>query len=361
MKKRVLMMAGGTGGHIFPALAVARALRSRGYDLLWLGSQVGMERELVGDEFPMAMMSVRAIRGKGMIKKLLSPFRLCLAIWQAWRVVRRFNPDLVIGMGGFVSGPGGVAARLSRKPLMIHEQNAVAGMTNRILAKYAAVVLQAFPNAFPSVVAAKTIGNPLRLTITAVDSPADRFKTRSAPLRLLIVGGSRGAQAINQAMLRVLANDSLAPALEVWHQTGKSHFEQIQQAYQQMKIPAKVSAFIDDIAQAYAWADLLICRAGALTVSEISAVGVPSILIPFPYAVDDHQYHNAAYLAKAGAAEIIRQNDDLDARLVQALQKFIHQPAALLVMAGQARTLAKPQALSAIVTLCDELTGDMTS
>ena len=355
-KNRVLMVAGGTGGHIFPALAVARALRDADFDVHWLGSHVGMESQLVDNEFPMTFISVQAIRGKTFFSKCFSPLRLCLAIWQAWRAVKKLQPDIVIGMGGFVSGPGGVAARLAGKRLVIHEQNAIAGMTNRLLSKHAHVVLQGFPNAFPSTIAAETVGNPVRPAISTILSPQERFKNRSGPLRLLVIGGSQGARAINQAIVRLLKHYPNPEALVVRHQTGSLDFEAMRQAYQSIRVSAAVEAFIDDMSEAYSWADLLICRAGALTVSEVAAAGVPSILIPFPYAADDHQYANGNYLVQAGAAQLIRQRDLTDSRLEQIVQEHASDRCHLLDIAEKARSLAKPQALSAIVQICQKLT-----
>jgi len=353
--QRVLIIAGGTGGHIFPALAVARELRKRGFDLWWMGSQVGMESELVGDEFPMSLLSIKAIRGKGLLSKISLPWRLCRATWQAWRLIKQWNPDVVLGMGGFVSGPGGIATWLARKPLVIHEQNAIAGMTNRLLSKRARVVLQAFPNAFSSKIAAKTVGNPVRPTISELMSPEERFKDRTGPLRILIVGGSRGARAINQSMLRVLTDYPESQAIRVWHQTGQLDFNAVQKAYDRIVVPATVEAFIDDMAAAYAWADLMICRAGALTISEIAIAGVPSILIPFPYAVDDHQYHNGIYLSDSGAAELIRQSDLTDDRLTRMIQRSVKDRSLLLAMSAKAKLLAKPQALAVIADVCEQL------
>jgi len=353
--KRVLIIAGGTGGHIFPALAVARSLRNKGFDLQWLGSRVGMESSLVGDEFPISYVSISAIRGKNWFSKLISPVRLCRATWQAWRVIKRFKPDMVLGMGGFVSGPGGIAARLAKKPLVIHEQNAVAGMTNRLLSKYARVVLQGFPNAFPNGISAETIGNPVRPAITALVSPQNRLKDREGPLRVLVLGGSRGARSINQVVTRVLSQYPESGALEIWHQTGRLDFDKVKQAYRDVTVSVKVDAFIENMSEAYAWADLIICRAGALTVSEIAAAGLPSILIPFPYAVDDHQFYNGTYLANAKAAELIRQSDFTDDRLQRILQRYTKNRSELLEMAMKARALAKPEALSDIVHICEKL------
>ncbi len=352
--KRILIIAGGTGGHIFPALAVARALRGKGVDVQWLGSHVGMEGDLVAGEFPISYVSVKAIRGKSLLSKLLSPLRLLLATWQAWRIIKRLKPDVVLGMGGFVSGPGGLAARLARKPLVIHEQNAVAGLTNRALSKLAKAVLQAFPDAFPKKTAAETIGNPVRPTISNLASPAERLRNREGPLRILVLGGSQGARAINQSMMRVLSQYQHADELQIWHQTGKLDFETVQRAYRSVAIRVTVEAFIKNMAEAYGWADLMICRSGALTISEIAAVGVASILIPFPYAVDDHQYCNGSYLASAGAAEIIRQKELTDEGLAQMIRDFAQDRSRLITMAEKARALAKPEALSAIINTCQK-------
>jgi len=353
--KRILILAGGTGGHIFPALAVARVLRKEGADVQWLGSRVGMESDLIVDEFPMSYVSVKGIRGKSLISKMLSPFRLLLATWQAWRVVQRFKPDLVLGMGGFVSGPGGLAARLARKPLVIHEQNAIAGVTNRILSKTAKAVLQGFPNAFPKNIRAETIGNPVRPILTRLAPPSERLNDRQGPLRILVLGGSRGARAINQTMVSALSQYPEAEALHVWHQTGKLDFETVQRSYRSIPVRTTVESFIKNMAEAYGWADLVICRSGALTVSEIAVVGVASILIPFPYAVDDHQYHNGSYLANAGAAEMVRQKELTDERLTRMIQSFVKDRHRLITMADTARTLAKPEALSTIVSTCQRL------
>lgn len=355
--KRILIIAGGTGGHIFPALTVARALREHGVDVQWLGSRIGMEDELVDGDFPIFYLSIKGIRGKSLWAKLLSPARLLLATWQAWRTIRRLKPDLVLGMGGFVSGPGGLAARLARKPLVIHEQNAIAGVTNRILAKYAKTVLQGFPNAFPDKVSAETIGNPIRPAISSLKSPFERLRNREGPLRVLVLGGSQGARAINQYMVEILSNYPDSSELEIWHQTGKQDYTSVQRSYRSITIPATVEAFIRNIAQAYAWADLVICRAGALTVSELAAVGVASILIPFPYAVDDHQYYNGRYLAEVGAAEIIRQEELTAEQLMQLIQGFVTDRARLITMAERARGLAKPGALSAVVNTCCKLSS----
>lgn len=355
LMKRILIIAGGTGGHIFPALAVARALQKEGVDVQWLASRVGMETDLVAGEFPMSYVLVQGIRGKSLLSKILSPFRLLLATWQAWRIIKRLQPDLVLGMGGFVSGPGGLAARFARKSLVIHEQNAIAGLTNRVLSIFATAVLQGFPDAFPKNTPVKTIGNPVRPVIMSLAPPAERLRDREGPLRILVLGGSRGARAINQSMVRVLSQYRDTNALQIWHQTGKLDFEMVQKAYRNIAIRTTVEAFIANMAEAYGWADLMICRAGALTVSEIAAVGVASILIPFPFAVDDHQYYNASYLSNTGAAKLIRQKELTDERLTQMIEDFVKDRDCLITMAEKARTLVKPDALSAIVRTCREI------
>lgn len=355
--KRILIIAGGTGGHIFPALAVARALRKAGADVQWLGSRIGMEEGLLAGEFPLSSVSIGAIRGKGLLSKLLSPLRILLGTWQALRVIRKLKPDVVLGMGGYVAGPGGLAARLARVPLIIHEQNAVAGLTNRVLSKVATAVLQGFPDAFSKKVTAETIGNPVRPVISNLVSPRERMQNREGPLRILVIGGSQGARAINQSMIRVLSQYRDTNELQIWHQTGKLDFETVQKAYRTITVGATVEPFISNIAEAYSWADLMICRAGALTVSEIAAVGIASILIPFPYAVDDHQFYNGSYLANAGAAEIVRQKELTDERLTQMIHDFVGDRTRLKTMAEKARNLAKPDALPAIVNTCQKFMG----
>ncbi len=350
-----MIVAGGTGGHIFPALALARVLRERGFDLRWLGSHVGMESKLVGNEFQMTFISVKAVRGKRWFSRLISVLRFCVATWHARLIIKKQQPSLVLGMGGFVSGAGGLAARWAGVPLIIHEQNAIAGMTNRLLSRYAQIVLQGFPKVFPSKISAKTVGNPVRPAINALVPPRQRLKNRKGPLRILVMGGSQGASAINQAIVSLMSDYSDCQQLEVWHQTGHLDFEKVKRTYRAIAVSATIDAFIDKVDQAYAWADLLIGRAGALTIAEIMAAGLASILIPLPCAADDHQYANGHYLAQAGAAELIRQNDLTTDQLHHLIKKYITDREVLIDMAERARALAKPNALSDIANICQRL------
>lgn len=354
--KRILIMAGGTGGHIFPALAVAQALHHSGVDVHWLGSRGGLEERLVPEQFSMSYVAIKAFRGTGLLKKLLMPWRLVRAIVKSYRIIRRLQPDVVLGMGGYVSGPGGVAAWLCRVPLIIHEQNSIAGITNRVLAKIAKTVLQAFPQTFNNKLNVETTGNPIRAELIAAPVPQERFTNRQGPLRVLVLGGSQGARAINQRMMAALAKYPNKNDIIVWHQSGQLDYEQIKNDYRAIAVEVKVSPFIDEMAHAYCWADIVICRAGALTVSEIAAVGVGAIFIPYPYAVDNHQFHNSRYLERAGAAIIIMQHALTEKRLMDLLQQFSHDRERLLTMAECARNLAQPKAVEHVVAECNKLT-----
>jgi UDP-N-acetylglucosamine--N-acetylmuramyl-(pentapeptide) pyrophosphoryl-undecaprenol N-acetylglucosamine transferase len=301
-----MIMAGGTGGHVFPALATARVLRRRGYDIVWLGTRRGIEARLVPAEgIPVEWLSVSGLRGKGAATLLAAPFRLALALVQALRAVRRHRPSVVLGAGGFASGPGGVAAWLLRRPLVVHEQNAVAGLTNRLLARLADRVLEGFPGSFGRGVQAVHVGNPVRPEIAAVAPPERRYAAREGRVRLLVFGGSQGAARLNAVVPAALAElpESLRP--EVLHQTGANGHAETVAAYRSRGIEADVRPFIDDMAGAYGWADVAVCRAGALTVAELAAAGVPALLVPFPAAVDDHQTRNAESAVRAGAAELV--------------------------------------------------------
>lgn len=351
-----LVMAGGTGGHIFPAMATAEKLQEQGVDVQWLGSRNGMEADLIpkaGIEFH--SIDVKGLRGKGKLSLLLAPFKLLMALFQALAVVRRVNPDVVLGMGGFASGPGGLAAWILRKPLIIHEQNAVAGMTNKSLSKLATKVLEAFENAFPSSVTTETIGNPIRGNILGMESPQQRLVGREGKIRLLVVGGSLGAKAINDLVPEVLAEIPSELRPEVWHQAGKRNIEETLQHYEMFGVEnCKVVPFIEAMDEAYGWADLVICRAGALTVSEISIAGVASIMVPFPHAVDDHQTKNAGYLADHGAAILIQQKELTKERLKKLLTEQLTQREQLYEMAIKASALGKPEASKQLAEVCLE-------
>jgi len=349
MVARVMILAGGTGGHIFPGLAVAEELRARGCELRWMGTAAGMEARLVPNAgIPIEWLSVAGFRGKGLRAKLLAPFKLLLACWQAGAILRRFRPDVVLGMGGFVAGPGGVMARVLGIPLVIHEQNRIPGTTNRLLVKYAKKVLEAFPGSFAAAAGAVCVGNPLRRAI--VDAMAQERPAREGGLRILIVGGSLGAKALNEIVPEALAK--AAGKFSIRHQTGEAQRAETEALYARLGVEAEVVAFIQDMAEAYRWADLAICRAGAMTVSELAAAALPSILVPFPYAIDDHQTANARYVAEAGAAVLIPQSELNPQRLSEQLNTLIQDPESLSLMSEKARRLARPDAARRVAEVC---------
>jgi UDP-N-acetylglucosamine--N-acetylmuramyl-(pentapeptide) pyrophosphoryl-undecaprenol N-acetylglucosamine transferase len=353
--KRVLIMAGGTGGHVVPALSLARALRERGVTVEWLGSPRGIENRLVPAEgIPLNQIEVTGLRGNGLTGWLAIPWRLTRAIWQSRQVIQRFDPQLVVGLGGFASGPGGLAARLSGKPLVVHEQNAVAGLTNRSLARLATRVYAAFPGAFPGG-KAEVVGNPVRADIAALgERPRTAEQMNGRALRLLVLGGSLGAQSLNQKLPEALAVLTTSQRPEVRHQAGRDKDDVTRDAYRAAGVEAEVSVFIDDMAKAYDWADIIVCRAGALTIAELTAAAKPSLLVPFPHAVDDHQTHNARHLVEAGGAELIQQAELTPERLQAALESLL-QPDVLARMAIQARRVAHLDAVERLVDGCMEI------
>jgi UDP-N-acetylglucosamine--N-acetylmuramyl-(pentapeptide) pyrophosphoryl-undecaprenol N-acetylglucosamine transferase len=356
MSRPILIMAGGTGGHVFPALALARLLRAQSLDVIWLGTTRGLESRVIPAEgIPIERLSVGGLRGKGALTWLAAPFRLTLALLQALAVMRRHRPLVVVGLGGFVTGPGGVAAWLMRRPLLIHEQNAIAGLTNRILAHLARVVLEAFPGSFGAQVHARVIGNPVRADISAQPPPAARFAGRTGPVRILVIGGSQGATRLNAVVPFALRRLSSWLSFDVRHQAGERWIEAGRASYAQAGVRADVRPFIEDMGEAYGWADLVICRSGALTVSELAAVGVGAILVPFPGAVDDHQAYNAQYLVREGAAVLIRDRELTAERLAGELQRLCAGRGKLLAMAERARLLAKPRAADELAASCLEL------
>ena len=349
----ILIMAGGTGGHVFPALALARLLRAASHEVIWLGTRKGLEARLVpAENIAIEWLSMSGLRGKGAVTTLLAPFKLLQSIWQALRILRRRRPALVVGFGGFVTGPGGVAAWLMRRPLVIHEQNAIAGYSNRVLAHLARRVLSAFPNAFPQGVEARVVGNPVRAEIVMQPPPAVRFAQREGALRLLVVGGSLGAARLNTVVPFAIKDSGLE--LRVRHQAGERGIEAARKAYAEAGVAADVSPFIADMAQAYAEADLVICRAGALTISELAAVGAAAVLVPFPAAVDDHQTVNAQFLVREGAAVLIADRDLTPARLSAELKSLCEGRGKLLAMAERARLLARPRAAEQLAETCYE-------
>ena len=349
----VLIMAGGTGGHVFPALAVAKVLRSRGIAVVWLGVPGSMESRLVPAQgFPIEWVRVAGIRGKGALAWMLAPLRIANAVAQAIGVLRRVRPRSVLGAGGYVSGPGGIAAWLMRIPLLIHEQNAIAGMTNRWLARLATQVLEAFPDSFGSRVKASTIGNPVREDIAALAPPAQRFAGREGRARLLIFGGSQGAQRLNVVLPQALARLNPESRPQVLHQTGERGLESTRAAYLAAQVEAQVLPFIDDMAKTYAWADLAVCRAGAMTVAELQAAGLGAIFVPLPIATDDHQTVNAAVMVSAGAARIIQERDLNPERLSDVIAELIADRARLLKMADAARAGRSTDAATRLADLC---------
>jgi UDP-N-acetylglucosamine--N-acetylmuramyl-(pentapeptide) pyrophosphoryl-undecaprenol N-acetylglucosamine transferase len=355
----VLIMAGGTGGHVFPALAAARILRERGYEPLWLGTQLGMEAKLVPQhQIAMEWITITGLRGKGAATVLLAPFKLARAIWQSIKVMRRVRPAVVLGAGGFVSGPGGIAAWLSRRPLVIHEQNAIAGMTNRWLSRFARRVLEAFPNSFPARVKAECIGNPVRREIASLPAPQQRYGERKGALRVLVIGGSQGAARLNAVVPAAVAEIDAPLRPVIVHQAGERHIDRAREIYAKHNVQADVRAFISDMAEMYAWADLIVCRSGALTVSEIAAAGLPAIFVPFAAAVDDHQTRNAMFLVDAHAAVLIPESDLTPVRLSDELQALLNAGRSRLAeMATRARSLAKIDADVRLADACVAVAG----
>ena len=351
MTRTVMITAGGTGGHVFPGLAVADRLREAGWRVVWLGARNGMEARLVPARgYEMAWVHAAALRGKGLVAKMLLPLHLLVGFWQSARAILAHRPDVVLGLGGYVAFPGGMMASLLARPLVVHEQNAVPGLTNRILAGVADRVLVAFPDALKK---AEWTGNPVRAEIVRMPSPQERFAGREGPLRLLVVGGSLGAQALNEAVPRALAQLPPADRPRVVHQSGGAHLETLRSNYASAGVQGELVAFIDDMATRYAEADLVICRAGAITVAELSTGGVASVLVPFPHAVDDHQSANAAFLASRGAAILLPQSELTPERLAALLRES--ERAALLEMARRARALGKPEAAQVVAERCMEL------
>ncbi|RYY74125.1 MAG: undecaprenyldiphospho-muramoylpentapeptide beta-N-acetylglucosaminyltransferase [Gammaproteobacteria bacterium] len=356
----VMIMAGGTGGHVFPALAVADALRKKGANVEWLGTPRGIENTLVpAASINLHHIGVEGVRGRGALGLLKSPFLIVSAIAQAIAIFKKVKPQVVIGFGGFASGPGGVAAKMLNKPLVIHEQNAIAGTTNRLLSKIATKILSAFSGAFASAQTEVTVvGNPVRALIANLPTPLERYQVRDEkeePLHLLVLGGSLGAKAINELVPQAIAKLPITERPVVHHQSGKNHLESTIANYMQNQVNAKVDAFVDDMAAAYAWADVVVCRAGALTVSELMAAGVAALLIPLPSAIDDHQTHNAAVLVRANAGLVVAQQDLTAEKLAGILLNQLHERAVLKRMATNARSLALPQAAETVAEICVEV------
>jgi len=350
-QKTALVMAGGTGGHIFPGLAVAHALREQGWRVHWLGAPGSMEERLVPPQgFPLEKIQFSGVRGKGLLTLALLPLRLLKAFAQAWAVVRRVRPDVVIGLGGYISFPGGMMATLAGKPLILHEQNSVAGMANKVLAQVASRVFCAFPDALPH---ARWVGNPLRQAFLEQAPPAERFAGRSGPLKILVVGGSLGAKALNDTVPQALALIPPEQRPQVLHQSGASQIDALRASYAAAGVDAELTPFIDDTAQAYAQADLILCRAGASTVTEIAAVGAAAVYVPFPHAVDDHQTTNARFMVDAGGGWLVQQNALTPEKLAHMIQNM--QRSTLLETAQKAKMMEKREATAAVLAACEEL------
>lgn len=354
----VLVMAGGTGGHVFPALAVADELRARGVEVTWLGSRRGLEADVVPKAgYPIDYINVSGLRGKGALSWIFAPVKLLMALIQGWAIMNRRHPSAVLGMGGFVTGPGGLAAWLTRRPLLIHEQNACAGLTNRLLVPFARRVMEAFPGSIKNKKNVLHTGNPLRSNFVNQDITGSEYPKnddeKEGPLRLLVVGGSLGATRLNEVVPAALAKLSKESRPEVWHQAGKRNIESAQAAYKSEGIEARVVPFIPDMVEAYKWADLVLCRSGAMTVAELAAVGVASILVPFPYAVDDHQTANARYLTDNEAAVLLPQTQLTPERLCELIKEAT--PETLRKMAQAARRLALMNATRDVVDQCLEV------
>jgi UDP-N-acetylglucosamine--N-acetylmuramyl-(pentapeptide) pyrophosphoryl-undecaprenol N-acetylglucosamine transferase len=353
MSKTILIMAGGTGGHIYPALAVADVLRGRDWHVVWLGSRAGMEMRVIPEHgYGIETIRFGGLRGKGVVRMALLPLNLLIAFWQSASVIFRVRPDVVLGMGGYVSFPGGMMAALFLRPLIVHEQNAIAGLTNKVLAMLADRVLEAFPGTLSRAICT---GNPVRQSIVDVADPKQRYASRSGTLRLLVIGGSLGSKALNETVPDALALLPHEARPNVTHQSGRQHLPALEAAYRDAGVDADMVAFIDDIASAYAQADLVVCRAGATTVAELAVAGVPSVLVPFPSAVDDHQTVNARFLADSEAAILIQQKDLTPPRLADVLLNFTRER--LAQMASRARALGKADAACDVANHCVAMAG----
>jgi UDP-N-acetylglucosamine--N-acetylmuramyl-(pentapeptide) pyrophosphoryl-undecaprenol N-acetylglucosamine transferase len=354
MSRSIMIMAGGTGGHIFPALAVAEHLRGQGWNVIWLGVRGGMEERIIPARgYAMAWVRFAGVRGRGPVAFALLPFNLLVAFWQSARAIFAHRPDMVLGMGGYVSFPGAMMASFLKRPLVIHEQNSIAGLANRVLAKLADRVLTTFPNAFGEATAVIWTGNPVRQEIVAMSPPENRYASRAGQMRLLVVGGSQGAQALNTVVPEALALISANARPRVLHQAGAGHSDPVSSRYQELGVAAEVVPFIDDMAARYAETDLIICRAGATTVAEIAAAGIASVLVPYPHSVDDHQTINARFLADHGAALLIPQRELTAQRLAEVVAGLNRDR--LVGMAQAARAVGRPEATRKVAEVCMEL------
>jgi UDP-N-acetylglucosamine--N-acetylmuramyl-(pentapeptide) pyrophosphoryl-undecaprenol N-acetylglucosamine transferase len=351
----VMILAGGTGGHVYPALAVAQRLISLGIPVVWMGTRKGLEARVVPEAgIEIDWLSISGLRGKGVFAWLFAPWRLNVAIIQALMIMLRQKPRAVLGMGGFVAGPGGVAAFLTSRPLLVHEQNAISGLTNRLLVPLCDRLLAGFPYSFKTQ-ESEYVGNPVRPEIATLPEPKRRLATREGALRLLVLGGSQGAQALNEIVPQAIAGLEQVQRPEIWHQIGTGNTDETRRNYKSLQLSARLQPFIEDMASAYAWADLVLCRAGALTIAELCAAGIGAILVPYPHAVDDHQSVNARFMVDAGAGILIQQAELTPVRLIELLRTFMAERQRLMEMAVAARSLAKPEATEMVAALCLEV------
>jgi len=354
---RVLIMAGGTGGHVFPGMAVARALRDKGIEVVWMGTRKGLEAKLVpAAGFHLEYVSISGLKGKGLLTWLLLPFRLARALMQSWAIVRRQQPNLILSMGGFVAGPGGLVGWMMGKPVVIHEQNGIAGFTNRILSIFATRIMTGFPGVFGRYPKTEYVGNPVRADISVLAMPDVRLADRSGRLRVLVIGGSQGARKLNQVVADVFHQWDAASAPEVWHQCGERWLEETRERYGETGArKIRLAEFIDNMAEAYEWADVVICRSGAMTIAELAAAGMASILVPFPFAADDHQTANASFLAERDAAVLIPETQLTIERLHEVLHDLDQNRNVIVKMAMNARSCATPDACERVVDICEEV------
>lgn len=353
INERILICAGGTGGHIMPALSVAKKLQNKGYEIHWLGTKKGLETKILSrTQIQLHYISVTGLRGKNIKMLFITLTRLCTTLFKTLRILLQLKPKLVIGMGGFVSGPGGLAAWLLGIPLVIHEQNAIPGTTNKILSRLAQKTLESYPNSFPISAHAILTGNPVKEELKSLLPPNIRLTVRKqSKLHLLILGGSQGALALNECIPKVCKISNLEQ-IEIWHQTGQTHLSKTKVDYLDISVTAKIEPFIENMEKAYEWADLVLCRSGALTVAELATTGIGSILVPYPHAIDNHQSENAKYLAKSGAALIVQEKELTPEKLSTLLQVFLHKRERLIVMAQAAHQLAMNSALDKIISQC---------
>jgi len=356
MTRPVLIMAGGTGGHVFPALAVADQLKQKGVPVVWLGTRKGIEARLVVEAgYDIRWLSVSGLRGKNKLSLLLAPLKLIRACLQAMKVLLEVKPVAVLGMGGFASGPGGLMAYLMGKPLLVHEQNAIPGLTNTLLAKMAGTVMESFPDSFKTKKSVQLIGNPVRANIMQIKTPAERLSGRANEINILVVGGSLGAAALNNTVPEMKSLIEDKSAINIWHQTGERNLDEAKEVYRKFEVEARIDAFINNMAEAYEWADVVICRSGAMTVSELAIAGVASILVPYPYAVDDHQTANANHLVENGAAILIQQKELTAESLKETVMSLTREK--ILSMSQAAQKCARPDAAEKAAQLCLQAGG----